>query len=318
MHWSFRHRKASDNAEKSPGKELLDDSRRIMSSFVLTIIAALLTVPLFIILYRYIPDVIIGGVRIDHVLTIALLFTILRVAAYFIRYFLYGATAVTILIMIVGQMAGGFGFTDVYHKYRDLITYIGSNPVRIAVLGETKTNIPDAERIIAAIDYQNPEVRDFAVRSAKKFFTKESYDLNYRHVVQYFSVFRVMSSWKYIQDPKWEEYYAKASESMTLMSGDCDDYSILMAACIKSIGGEVRLVRTPRHLYPEVKVCTFEDLPVIIDLVKNRLFFKESLGDRIYYHLDEWNNVWLNFDYTNIYPGGAFMSEEIIGIMQIP
>ncbi len=318
MHWSLRHRKASDNAEKSPGKELLDDSRRIMSSFVLTIIAALLTVPLFIILYRYIPDVIIGGVRIDHVLTIALLFTILRVAAYFIRYFLYGATAVTILIMIVGQITGGFGFTDVYHKYRDLITYIGSNPVRIAVLGETKTNIPDAERIIAAIDYQNPEVRDFAVRSAKKFFTKESYDLNYRHVVQYFSVFRVMSSWKYIQDPKWEEYYAKASESMTLMSGDCDDYSILMAACIKSIGGEVRLVRTPRHLYPEVKVCTFEDLPVIIDLVKNRLFFKESLGDRIYYHLDEWNNVWLNFDYTNIYPGGAFMSEEIIGIMQIP
>ena len=91
----------------------------------------------------------------------------------------------------------------------------------------------------------------------------------------------------------------------------------MMAALIKAVGGEVRLIRTANHMYPEVKVCSYEQFPDIIDLIKNRLFFKESLGNRIYYHLDEWNNIWLNFDYTNIYPGGAFMEDEIIGIMEI-
>jgi ABC-type multidrug transport system fused ATPase/permease subunit len=319
MHWNFR-RKKQPQAEKSPGKELLDDSKRIMSSFILTIISALVTIPLFIILYRYVPDIIIPaakGIRIDHILTIIVLFTVIRVAAYFIRFFLYGASAMVVVLMIVGQIVGGFGFTDVYKKYMDLITYVGSNPIKISFLGSAKSGIPDSERILRAINYEDPVVRDFAVSSSRRYFADKEYNLRLRHVVKYFSIFKVMSAWDYVHDPKWEEYLSSASESIPLMAGDCDDYAILMAACIKAIGGEVRLVRTMDHLYPEVKVCTYEDFPEIIDLIKNRLFFKESLGNRIYYHLDEWNNIWLNFDYTNIYPGSEFMSNDIIGILEI-
>jgi hypothetical protein len=319
MKWFIKN-KAEKRVPHTAGQELLDDSKHILSSFVLTIIAAVVTIPLFIMLYRYVPDIIIPigkGLRIDHVLAMTLIFVILRVAAYFVRYFLYGASIVLIIVLIIGQIVGGFGFTNVYSKYRDLITYVGSNPIKIPFLSNTKTTISNADSIIQAIDYENAGVRDFAVSSSKKYFTNSKFDLNFRHIVQYFSIFRVMSSWNYVSDPIGEDYYAKASESVKLMSGDCDDYSILMAACIKAVGGEVRLIRTPNHMYPEVKVCSYEYFPQIIDLIKNRLFFKESLGERIYYHLDEWNNIWLNFDYTNIYPGGAFMSDDILGILVI-
>jgi hypothetical protein len=287
---------------------------------VLTIIAAVITVPLFIMLYRYMPDIILPigkGLRIDHLLLMIVIFTVLRVLAYFVRFFLYGASIIVVIVLIVGQFAGGFGFTDMYRNYYDLVTWVGSNPVKIPFLAGVKTNIPNSERIRAAIDYNKPEVRDFAVKASARYFLEAKYDYTYRHAVKYFSIFKVMTIWNYTSDPKGEDYYASASESIRLMAGDCDDYAILMAALIKAIGGEVRLIRTANHMYPEVKVCSYEQFPDIIDLIKNRLFFKESLGNRIYYHLDEWNNIWLNFDYTNIYPGGAFMEEEIIGIMEI-
>ena len=301
-------------------KELIDDSKRILSSFILTLIAAVITVPLFIMLYRYMPDIIIPvgkGMRIDHLLLLVVIFAVLRIAAYFIRYFLYGATIVVLTVMTIGQFVGNFGFSDVYKKYYDLVTWVGSNPIKIPFLSGTKTSIPNGDRIREAIDYTNPKVRDFAVASATRYFKNAEYDYNYRHVVKYFSIFKVMTVWNYTSDPKGEDYYATASESIRLMAGDCDDYAILMAALIKAVGGEVRLVRTSNHLYPEVKICSYDQFPEIINIIKNRLFFKESLGNRIYYHLDEWNNVWLNFDYTNIYPGGPFMEEDIIGIMEI-
>lgn len=323
MHWKFWKKKVIATEAAVPetaGQKLLDDSKRILSSFVLTIIAAVITVPLFIMLYRYMPDIILPigkGLRIDHLLLMIVIFSLLRVIAYFVRIFLYGASIVVVIVLIVGQFVGGFGFTDMYRNYYDLVTWVGSNPVKIPFLVGIKTNIPNGERIRVAIDYDNSEVRDFAVKASTKYFRDAKYDYTYRHTVKYFSIFKIMTIWNYTNDPKGEDYYATASQSIRLMAGDCDDYSILMAALIKAIGGEVRLIRTANHMYPEVKVCSYEQFPDIIDLIKNRLFFKESLGNRIYYHLDEWNNIWLNFDYTNIYPGGAFMEEEIVGIMEI-
>jgi hypothetical protein len=302
------------------GSDFAKDSKRAFSSFVLTIVSALITLPLFILVYRYVPDIIIPigkGMRVDHVLTFVLIFTIIRLLVHFIQYFLYAALVVMIVVMTVGQIAGKFGFTHMYYAYVDLITYVGANNVDLPFFDTTKTNIKNGPQIRAAIDYENPVVRDFAVAASTKYFSKADYDYRFEKIVRYFSVFKVMSSWRYVDDPRGEDYYAKASESVKLMSGDCDDYAILMAACIKATGGTVRLVRTANHLYPEVRTGTMKDLPDLVSLIKRSLFLKESLGEKIYYHSDQWDNVWLNFDYTNIFPGGKFMSTDIVGIMEI-
>lgn len=315
---------APDDLNKNEGAaeqpSLYSDSRRILSSFLLTLLAALITLPLFIIAYRFVPDIILpvgNGFRIDHILAFILIFTLIRILLQFIRNFVFGLMIFLLLGMTVGQISGRFGFTHLYTQYVDLITYFGSNPVKIPFLREEKKSIPNEDIIRKAITYNRPDVREFAVKSSLKYFSKIRTDYKYRHLVKYFSVFRVMSAWEYVPDPRGEDYIAPAEESIRLMSGDCDDYSVLMAACVKATGGEVRLIRTVDHLYPEVKIGTMDDLPAVIHLIKNQLFYKESLGERIFYHEDQWGNIWLNFDYTNTYPGGRFMSEEIIGIMDV-
>lgn len=55
----------------------------------------------------------------------------------------------------------------------------------------------------------------------------------------------VSGSWKYINDPLWSErdYFAPANRSIAVgLSGDCDDYAILMASLIEAIGGRTRIL----------------------------------------------------------------------------
>ena len=86
-----------------------------------------------------------------------------------------------------------------------------------------------------------------------------------------------------------------------------------MAACIRAIGGTPRLIHTGGHIYPEMLIGNKADLELAILLIKDNLFVKESEGKQIHYHYDERGQYWLNLDYTARYPGGPFMSEEILG-----
>ena len=52
------------------------------------------------------------------------------------------------------------------------------------------------------------------------------------------------------------------------LSGDCDDHSILMAACIRAIGGTPRLIHTKGHIYPEIYIGKKSDLEAINYLIK--------------------------------------------------
>ena len=74
------------------------------------------------------------------------------------------------------------------------------------------------------------------------------------------------------------------SESLQHFSGDCDDHAILMAACIRAIGGTPRLIHTGGHIYPEMLIGNKADLELAILLIKDNLFVKESEGKQIHYH----------------------------------
>lgn len=52
-------------------------------------------------------------------------------------------------------------------------------------------------------------------------------------------------------------------------------------------------------------------------LIREVLFTEESKGKGIFYHIDERGQIWLNFDYTGKYPGGPFLSQEILGALTL-
>ena len=66
-------------------------------------------------------------------------------------------------------------------------------------------------------------------------------------------------NWKYVNDPKGFEYFSPASETIKLkLSGDCDDFAIVMAATLQAIGANTRVVMAygekSGHAYAEVNM----------------------------------------------------------------
>ena len=71
------------------------------------------------------------------------------------------------------------------------------------------------------------------------------------------------------------------------------------------------------HIYPEIYIGNKTDLEAINYLIKKILFPKETKNNTLHYHIDERGDIWLNLDYTAKFPGGPFMSEEILGALTL-
>ncbi|QZE15483.1 hypothetical protein K4L44_06535 [Halosquirtibacter laminarini] len=173
--------------------------------------------------------------------------------------------------------------------------------------------------VLSSMDYDKSKVKQYANEISTKYFIENNDSLfkEYGHIVRYLSVFKcINSSWKYVSDPEEEEFFAKASQSMITLAGDCDDHTILMCSCIKAIGGKTRAVLIKGHIFPVVRVANdkyeFERhiKPVLIELFGNS-------PDEDYGVIENNDGLWLNFDYTKKTPGGPFLSEEVIKVIKI-
>lgn len=315
----------------------LDSKKRKQKKFnwlamlFIVVISVILCIPVFIIVYRYMPVMMIGSLRIDHFVTFLPLLAIVTYIVAKFKMLMYVLGSAALVWLTVMGVTGRYTIKDVYYDYSAMLYALGNGAVPITFLEEKKA-FTNEDKIKAAIDVEN--VRPYAVDMAKKNF-REYYNVAPgRTIVQAFSVFKeIYTRWVYVHDPQDQDYYAKASETMAFLksgdgtfAGDCDDYSIFMAACIKAIGGEVRLVRTRidkedgtsiGHLYPEVYIGDKKDLESATYLIKNKLFTKWSQNKDIFYYEDEDGKIWLNFDYNDAYPGGKYQSTLRVSVLEL-
>ena len=219
-----------------------------------------------------------------------------------------------LVVLFYGTFFGNYGFYRVFEDYRYMIYAMSENPYPQDLIVAKLLPFPNKSKIINAVDFSNPKVRNFALYATTKHFKDIKGFHKNRKMIQCFAVFKeIKRNWNYVNDPKGREYIAHASESLQHFSGDCDDHAVLMAACIKAIGGTPRIIHTGGHLYPEILIGNQTELETAIYLIKEVLFKRESKDKDIHYHIDERGNIWLNLDYTATYPGGPFMKEEILG-----
>lgn len=289
-------------------------------SFIDTIIGWLshfVSIPIFIILHKILPDP-DWKFHLDRIL--------LFIATLFIIEMIFSSLKFIVTVGFIGLLAwltygsykGTYGFSRLFNDYKHMIyTMIDSPHPEEIIISKLKI-FPHKTEIINAVDYDNKNVRNYALSATTKHFQNfEDYD-EYRTIIQSMAIFKeINGNWNYVNDPNKREYFAKASESINHLSGDCDDHSILMAACIKAIGGIPRLVLTTGHIYPELLIGKKSDMESINYLIKRKLFKNVSNREKINYHIDEYGQVWLNLDYTAKYPGGRFMSEEILGTLTL-
>jgi len=165
------------------------------------------------------------------------------------------------------------------------------------------------KRLAVAMDIENAITRNFALDLAAQYPGEFSisqvckiYDHLYKH-------------WKYVSDPRMLDYFSDAS--MTIindLTGDCDDFAILMATVIESIGGKTRIsfAYGPEGAHAFTEVYFKEDPQALYDQINYHFqgFFEYLFG---YPKVEEMNyknavdgGIWVNLDYSSKYPGGPY------------
>ena len=294
-------------------------------NILLYLVAVVVALPLFFLMSPHLPVINIplgAGIHLEHLLFSILVVGLSIYVVIRLKHLVLIILGVGICTIIISSARGGYSFQDVFQDYVVSLYNLQNNPVAVPLMAEDYEPFQDAYKVVEAINYKDKQVRNFAVKIGTKHFNDYVKKDN-RSLVQSLSVFKeINNNWVYVSDPAGEEYFASAGETISQQkidgkfNGDCDDHAILMAACLRLVGSEVRLVRTTHHIYPELKIGTKDQLDKATFLIRHKLFVKESKGKSIYYHVDHSGVIWLNFDYTARAPGGKFLQEDIVGILE--
>lgn len=286
-------------------------------SVIILLLNVLIAIPVFIIIHQNLIDP-QWPFQLDRILLFIGIIIVIQLILRMLRTIIIVCIALYLLVLIFGSLFGNYGFNSVFEDYRYMVYSMKDDPNPQDLIISKLLPFPNKSKILNAIEYDNPKVRNFALLATTKYFKNVKGYKEHRNLIQCFAVFKeIRNRWNYVDDPKGREYIARASESLIHFSGDCDDHAILMAACVRSIGGTPRLIHTGGHIYPEVLIGNKVDLEAINYLIKEVLFKDESKGKELHYHIDERGQIWLNLDYTATYPGGPFMSEEILGALTL-
>lgn len=285
--------------------------------FLLLLVNVLVSVPIFLILHQNIIEF-NWPFYLDRILLAVVILGIVQLLLHISGRAVLYLMALYIIYLIYGSFSGGYGFDDVFEDYNYMVYSMSNSPHPQDIIVSKLLPFPNKNKTLKAIEFNHPNVRNFALMCTTKHFKDIKYNSSHRKMVQCFAVFKeIRNRWNYVNDPKGKEYIATASESLLHFSGDCDDHAVLMAASIRSIGGIPRLIHTDGHIYPEMLIGTKADLEAANYLIKEVLFPQESKGKEIHFHIDERGQIWLNLDYTARYPGGPFMRKEILGALTL-
>lgn len=150
-------------------------------------------------------------------------------------------------------------------------------------------------------DYNLPYTKSFANQLA----AKSPGNFNIGQVCEIFDY--CYNKWRYVNDPADREYVARASESISAsLTGDCDDFAVLLASCILSVGGRpcINLGINPGggHAFTEVDISNWDENEVLSEIKKHFSAYPiSSINTR-----RDGKHLWLNLDWQASYPGGKY------------
>ena len=203
------------------------------------------------------------------------------------------------------------------------ITGGGSTP-----LGIKEKKVGEFKAVFnSRVEPENPKVREEALLFAAKYPGDLTID-------QIGSIYHYLKNgenpikgWSYIRDPRGTDYLNYANASLRIGkaagcagAGDCDDFAILMAALVESIGGTTRIIlannnTTGGHAYAEVYLGNLNAPDSQVEGIISWLR-QEYETDKIYTHIDtDTREVWLNLDWGkdekgNYHPGAPIFQGD--------
>lgn len=192
-----------------------------------------------------------------------------------------------------------------------------------------RSSIDDTMVSIAdKLDLGNEQIADAAMNMAAEY--PGEYNIN--QVCEIYNSLAGSEGWYYFSDPSNADHYQNANKTLqmgkkqnTVGMGNCNDFSILMASLIDSIGGSTRIIFAYdgqtgiNHAYTELYIGKAGDDSVNATLqFLEREYYPEKISG-IEYVGDE---VWLNLDWGTdparaANPGGAIFAEGNSDVVKI-
>ena len=181
-----------------------------------------------------------------------------------------------------------------------------------------------------AVEPQNTLVHDEALLMVAKL--SESGDSTINQICSIYSYLKngdgPIKGWVYVSDPRGLDYFSYANESVNIGdksdstgAGDCDDFAVLMASLIESIGGTTRIIlaydnSTAGHAYAEVYLGKLNSQDNQVNEIIDWLEEKYNTEKIFTYNDTDTGEVWLNMDWGpdekgNLHPGGPFCPGDI-------
>ncbi|MDR2410683.1 MAG: transglutaminase-like domain-containing protein [Bacteroidales bacterium] len=268
-----------------------------------------------------IPPIFIGGIQVDFFLLIIVYFVLLSfLFRKWRKVFIWVSSIFSVCIIIISLTGVGWSPRLIIGNAINNVVFLFINGKSMEVdvkPSETAIfpHITLQQRIQQKVNYEDSTVRVFAVKSSLLYF--DEYYPKYRQICRQFSLLKyIKENFKYVSDPSNFDYFAPPQESIKLMAGDCDDYSILLASVLKAIGANVRIVWAPKHVYPELYCGNKMEFEKYVNAIYT-FFEQEVKTKQIYYRMDKNGNYWINIDYTDVYPGSVYHSNEVLSIIYI-
>lgn len=191
-------------------------------------------------------------------------------------------------------------------QYQDLINKQKKELSEFGWCASSRDSSVQVRKFADAVTTDQPCVRDFAVSLVKN---EAGAYYDYTLMIPGKSGIRqvcnlhtyLATDWKYITDPMAlnNDFYSPADRSIAIgLAGDCDDFAILTAACVESIGGHARIMGGTcdggGHAWAEVLIGNKKDWDRMTPLI--RKYFENS-SMQLTTSVDKDGDYWLPLDW---------------------
>lgn len=198
----------------------------------------------------------------------------------------------------------GKGWYKIGRKYLELedgkIQVVGLSDERS--YKKSKNYYQYFDKINGMVDF-NQTVYETAMEMARRF----SGDYN---ILQVCAIYDFMKKLEYKKEPEGEDVWTDPCTTLDRNGGDCEDYAVLFAAMINSIGGTTRIYLTDNHAFATVYIG---DDAMVNDILKG---VESYYGTNLFFALIEDDfGYWLVADpLASLYMGGLPAGGEPVGI----
>ena len=156
---------------------------------VIFVLNILIAIPIFIILHQNIIDP-EWPFQIDRILLFIALIALIQLILRLLQTITIICMGLYLIVLLYGTTIGNYGFTEVFEDYRSMMYLMLDNANPQDLILSKLLPFPNKTKILNAIDFQNPKVRNFALMATTQNFRDVKGYHEYRMIIQCFAVFK--------------------------------------------------------------------------------------------------------------------------------